>query len=184
VVADTGYYKSEDIKTCQDAGLEPYVARGRMSPSERQGLYGKGCFQYDVASDSYRCPAGAWLVRRGTTQDNGRTVSSYSAPTACAACAQRPRCTSGVARTVTRWEHEERLERMEQRLQQEPTILPRRKAVVEHPYGTIKQRILVGGFLVKGLAKVGAEMSLAHWAYNFKRMVRIVGVAGLLAALR
>jgi transposase len=184
VVADTGYYKGEDIKVCQDTGWEPYVARGKVSPSERQGLYGKPAFQYDAKSDTYRCPAGATLPRQRTLERETKTEWEYSAPSACAACGQKARCTKSAYRTLTRWEHEARLERMDQRLAQEPAVLKRRGGLVEHPYGTIKQRILVGGFLVRGLEKVGAEVSLAHWAYNFKRVVAILGVPALLAALR
>jgi hypothetical protein len=48
---------------------------------------------------------------------------------------------------------------------------------------SIKERILVGGFLLRGLEKVGAEVCLAHWAYNFKRVVQIVGAERLLEAI-
>jgi transposase len=183
VVADTGYYKSQDIKACQDAGVEPYVARSHNSPSEHQGLYGKADFHYDAAADTYRCPAGATLARRRTVDRGDKIEWEYGAPATCVRCAQKHRCTPGRYRTLTRWEHEERLERMEERLARAPVVLARRKALVEHPLGTIKTRILTGGFLVRGLPNVGTEVSLAHWAYNFKRVVNIVGVPALLAAL-
>lgn len=183
VVADTGYYKSQDIKACQEAGVEPYVARSHNSQSEYQGLYGKADFCYDAAADTYRCPAGATLKRRRTVDRGDKIEWEYGAPAACALCAQKSRCTPGRYRTLTRWEHEDRLERMDERLAREPAVLARRKALVEHPLGTIKTRILTGGFLVRGLEKVGAEVGLAHWAYNFKRVVNIIGVPALLAAL-
>ena len=183
VVADTGYYKSQDIKACEDAGVEPYVARSHNSQSEHQGLYGKADFHYDTAADMYRCPAGVTLKRRRTVDRGDKIEWEYGAPAACARCAQKRRCTLGRYRTLTRWEHEDRLERMDERLVREPAVLARRKALVEHPLGTIKMRILTGGFLVRGLEKVGAEVSLAHWAYNFKRVLTIVGVPALLAAL-
>lgn len=183
VVADTGYYKSQDIKACQDAGVEPYVARSHNSQSEHQGLYGKSDFHYDAAADTYRCPAGATLKRRRTVDRGDKIEWEYGAPAACALCAQKRRCTPGRYRTLTRWEHEQRLERMDEQIAREPAVLAQRKALVEHPLGTIKARILAGGFLVRGLEKVGAEVSLAHWAYNFKRVVNIVGVPALLAAL-
>ena len=45
VVADTGYYKTQDIKTCQDAGLEPHVAAPLNSATERAGLFPKQAFR-------------------------------------------------------------------------------------------------------------------------------------------
>ena len=128
-------------------------------------------------------PAGATLKRRRTSDRGDKIEWEYGAPTICVRCAQKHLRTPGRYRTLTRWEHEERLERMDERLAREPAVLARRKALVEHPLGTIKTRILSGGFLVRGLEKVGAEVSLAHWAYNFKRVVNLVGVPALLAAL-
>ena len=40
-----------------------------------------------------------------------------------------------------------------------------------------------GYFLLKGLNKVGAEMSLTVLSYNLKRAINIVGVKNLIAAL-
>lgn len=51
VVADGGYVKSQDIKDCQDAGLEPHLPAVQNSPSERAGQYGKEDFRYDAARD-------------------------------------------------------------------------------------------------------------------------------------
>ena len=71
---------------------------------------------------------------------------------------------------------------MNQRVQQQPEILQKRKTIVEHVHGTIKW-LLPGGFLVKGLKKVQAELSLAHFAYNFRRASKVVGLAKMIATL-
>src|SRR5690606_7506171 len=41
-----------------------------------------------------------------------------------------------------------------------------RKSTVEHPFGTIKQWMNQGAFLMRGLANVNAEFSLTALAYN------------------
>jgi hypothetical protein len=43
---------------------------------------------------------------------------------------------------------------------QRPDILDRRRETVEHPFGTIKQWMNQGAFLMLGLEKVRAEFSL------------------------
>jgi len=182
VVADGGYYKSEDIKTCQDLGMEPHVPAVENSPSERAGFYGKDDFRYDAARDVYHCPGGATLTRRREVEDKGRKLFSYDHPAACAGCALRARCTKAPHRTVSRWEHEERLERMAAAVAAEPEKLAARKCLIEHCWGTLKW-LLPGGFLVRGKVKVGAEVSLAHFGYNLKRALAVVGLARLLAAL-
>jgi transposase len=183
VVADGGYMKSQDIKDCQDADLEPYLPAVQNSPSERLGFYGKADFQYDAGSDVYQCPAGAQLSRVRQMTDKDRIVFNYANEAACAKCPLKRRCTKSDYRTVSRWEHEERLERMAAQVQAAPEKLARRKTIIEHCWGTLHW-LLPGGFLVKGLKKVRAEVSLAAWAYNLRRALAVRGWEKLLAAIR
>jgi hypothetical protein len=182
IVADGGYFKSEDIKACQEMGMEPHLPAVNNSPSERAGLYGKSAFGYDSAKNIYRCPAGAELTFRRQTEDKGRILFNYDNPQACAGCRLKSRCTASAHRTVTRWEHEQSVERMMAAVAARPELLAKRKTLIEHPWGTLKT-ILAGGFLVRGLDKVQAEVSLAHFSYNLKRALAVVGMERLLAAL-
>jgi hypothetical protein len=65
-----------------------------------------------------------------------------------------------------------------------PEILDRRREVVEHPFGSIKQWMNQGAFLTKGLEKVRGEFSLTALAYNLRRALNIVGMEGLMEAVR
>ena len=183
VVADGGYFKSEDIKACQEMGWEAHLPAVENSPSERAGLYGKDDFRYDAAKDVYHCPNGAELSRRRRMEDKGRVVFNYDHPKACAGCPLKARCTKADHRTVSRWEHEAVLERMTAAVAAHPEKLAARKTLIEHPWGTLKW-LLPGGFLVRGKVKVGAEVSLVHFGYNLKRALAVVGLEKLLAALQ
>lgn len=182
VVADGGYYKSEDLKSCQEMGMEPHLPAVQNSPSERAGLLGKSDFRYEAERDVYHCPNGAELSRRRQTQDKGRVLFHYDNPKACAECALKARCTKAEYRTLSRWEHEGSLERMAAAVAAAPAKLAARKTLIEHCWGTLKW-LLAGGFLVRGKEKVGAEVSLAHFGYNWKRALAVVGLEKLLAAL-
>jgi transposase len=182
VVADTGYYKAQDIKDCQDMGLEAHVPTPQNSATKKAGLFGKEDFQYDAARDLYRCPAGVELKRRGQTIDKSRVVHTYANARACAVCVLRNQCTRSSRRLIARWEHEERLERMAAAMRAAPQKLARRKELIEHCWATLKTT-LAGGFIVRGLKRVNAEVSLAHFAYNFRRAFKIMGSARLIAAL-
>lgn len=183
VVADGGYYKSEDIKTCQELGLEAHLPAVANSPSERAGRYGKADFRYDAAQDAYHCPGGAELKRYRELADKGRKLFAYENRSACGSCALKSRCTQTTHRTVSRWEHEAVLERMTAAVAAAPEKLAARKTLIEHCWGTLKW-LLPGGFLVRGKIKVGAEVSLAHFGYNLKRALAVVGLEKLLAALK
>lgn len=180
LVADGGYFTNQDIKQCQEMGIEPHVSPGLYSPSERAGLYGKAEFTYDAEHNCYVCPNQAKLEYQGKNKKTG--FFSYRNRKACASCPLKSKCTESNYRTITRWEHQECIERMLQEMKKHPEKLKARKTLIEHPWGTIKW-LLPGGFLVRGLKKVGAEVSLAHWAYNFKRLLKVIGLEGLLKAL-
>ncbi|HEV2437443.1 MAG TPA: transposase [Verrucomicrobiae bacterium] len=183
VVADGGYYQSQDIKACQEMGVEPHLPAVQNSPSERAGLYGKSDFRYDAAKDLYHCPGGAQLSCRRQMAVEGKIVFNYDNPKACGGCALKAHCTKARYRTVSRWEHEASLERMAAVVAAAPEKLAARKTLIEHCWGTVKW-LLPGGFLVRGKVKVGAEVGLAHFGYNLKRALTVLGLAKLLAALR
>ncbi len=64
-----------------------------------------------------------------------------------------------------------------------PDIVDRRRETVEHPFGTIKQWMNQGAFLMRRLEKVRGEFSLTALAYNLRRAINIVGVQDLIAAI-
>ena len=72
---------------------------------------------------------------------------------------------------------------MAQRLRAEPEKVKQRKAIVEHPFGTIKRSMDQGYFLTRGVGNVRAEMSLTMLAYNMKRVMALMTIEQLLTAL-
>ena len=67
VVADRGYYKGQEIKTCNDAGMAVYIPKSHTSNNRARGLYDKQGFRYLPEDDEYLCPAGERLIWRMTT---------------------------------------------------------------------------------------------------------------------
>jgi hypothetical protein len=163
VVADKGYFRTEDIASCEEAGLTPYVPRPQRGPAVNNGFFRKDEFRYDAARNAYFCPAGQSLtpIREGKLRDLKKV--DYGNAKACRDCALRSRCTKDV-RAVSRLENEDALDLMAERLQARPEILDLRRETVEHPFGTIKQWMNQGAFLMRGLEKVRAEFSLTALA--------------------
>ena len=182
VVADRGYFKAEDIEACEKAGCIPHVPKPQRGSSVREGFFRKDEFRYDAERDAYVCPAGQLLtpIRHGRLRDLEKI--DYGNPRACRECPLRVRCTNDV-RSVSRLENEAVLDRMAERLKARPEILDRRRKVVEHPFGSIKQWMYQGAFLMLGLANVRAEFSLTALAYNLRRALNIVGVEAMTAAV-
>jgi transposase len=189
VLADVGYYSSTELKACEDDGIVAYVppseGTGRL---EKQGRFSLKDFSYDGAADAYRCPAGALLrPMKGRWQNtSGRLEIRYASRKAiCGTCPLRARCLTPKApyRTISRWEHEDVLERHRARMQGAGELMRRRSGIVEHPFGTIKCRAGYRHFLVRGFNKVRGEWSLMALCYNFTRVLNILGFERFVACM-
>lgn len=182
VVADMSYYKGEDIEACEAIGITPYVAGPERGSAVANGRFSKDRFTYDPAADAYHCPGGQLLDTRYRSVTNGHVSIQYSSPAACTACTIRARCTADRWRRINRWENEAVLERMAKRLAERPGILNIRRETVEHPFGSIKQWMNQGAFLMRGLEKVRGGFSLTALAYNLRRAITIIGIPGMIRA--
>jgi transposase len=181
-VADRGYFDSEEILACENAGITVTLPKPMTSNSKAQGRFGKQDFRYLAEDDVYICPAGEKLAYRYTTEENGLVLRRYWT-NACQSCAIKQSCTTGKERRIARWEHEYVLEAVQRRLDEHPEKMRLRRETVEHPFGTIKARMGATHFLMKTLPKVATEMALHVLAYNLTRVMNIMGVRPLMAAM-
>jgi Transposase DDE domain len=181
-VADRGYFNSPEILECAEAGITVTLPKPMTSGAKSQGRFGKQDFVYVPEKDVYRCPAGEQLTYRFSAEEQGKSIRRYWT-TACPKCPLQSRCTTGPERRIPRWEHEHLLEAVQERLDASPEAMRMRRETVEHPFGTMKARMGATHFLTKTLPKVATEMALSVLAYNLTRVMNIVGVKPLIAAI-
>jgi hypothetical protein len=181
-VADRGYFNSPEILECHEAGITVTLPKPQTSGAKADGRFGKQDFAYLPDKDEYRCPAGERLPYRYTTEEDGKVLRRYWT-TACSNCLLKSQCTTGPERRITRWEHEHLLEAVQERLDANPQAMRQRRETVEHPFGTLKMRMGATHFLTKTLPKVAGEMALSVLAYNLTRVINIVGIKPLIAAI-
>ena len=187
VLADRGYLNGEQVLACEGTGVLPCVPKTLTSGHAKRGLFTGQDFVYDAGRDHYTCPAGQHLTKgpaRSDRRAEGDEMDHYRNQTACLDCALKPRCTPAETRRVKRWVHEGVLDTMQARLNRMPDAMKIRRQTVEHPFGTLKAWMGATHFLTRTLAKVRTEMSLQVLAYNMKRMIQILGVGPLMAAIR
>jgi hypothetical protein len=182
-VADRGYWDSQEILACDQAGITVTLPKPMTSSAKFKGRFGKQDFVYLPEEDAYRCPAGEKLRYYDSNVERGLTLRRYWT-TACQSCPIKSHCTTGPQRRIVRWEHEDVLEAVQRRLDLNPQAMRQRREVVEHPFGTIKMRMGATHFLMKTLPKVAGEMALHVLAYNLTRVLNILGIQPLMAALR
>ncbi len=182
-IADRGYFKSEEIQASHEAGITVYVAKTETSNATADGRFGRADFIYDAERDEYRCPAGQALIWRFETIEHGLKLHCYWSSN-CKSCSMKAQCTPSTNRRIKRWVNEALLDAMQERLDHSPDIMRIRRKTVEHPFGTLKFWMGSAHFLTMTMERVSTEMSLHVLAYNMKRMMKIMGAAGLMEAMK
>jgi transposase len=182
-VADVGYYNGDTLRACEADAIVAYVPEAEKNNRlAKQGRFTLKQFVYDAEQNVYFCPAGARLrPMAGDKRDAaGKKHVRYAAlRSVCGACPLRSRCLTDKARRrdVYRWEHQDVVDRHRARMAQPQadTMARRRAALAEHPFGTLKCRAGYRHFLVRGFNKVRGEWGLMALAYNFTRVLNILG---------
>lgn len=190
VCADAGYYDCVDLKNCEDHTITTYVPIARHKVSKKTNTptpeYYPDKFTYNSTSDTVHCPQGQTMNRftsKHKTNDQ-RLIYLYRT-TACKECPVHSACTpSKRGRYIHRWEYEQVIDKLKQRLTQAPDIIKRRKAIIEHIFGTIKKIWGYGTLLLRTMDKVRGEIALMMLTYNMRRAINIVSVGTLLQYLR
>jgi transposase len=130
-VADRGYYSSEEILACHEAGIEVTLPKPVTSGIEAKGRFGKQDFRYVAEEDVYVCPAGEKLAYHYTNEEKGLILHRYWTST-CQSCAIKTRCTTGKQRRITRWEHEHLVDAVQKRLDRNPQAMRQRRETLWH----------------------------------------------------
>lgn len=182
VVADRGYFSGKQVMACTQIGVAATMPKPVTSPNRKKGRFIKEDFRYNAEEDVYLCPAKQKLTYRYSSEEKGMTLRRYFY-TGCPDCPLYAKCTTGKERRITRWEHEHLLEDMQARLDENPEAMQMRRSTVEHPFGTIKDRMGTTHFQMKRLGNVATEMALHVLTYNMTRVMNILGVTALMQAI-
>jgi hypothetical protein len=71
VIADRGYFSSDQILACEEAAITVTLPKPMTSNSKAEGRFGKQDFRYVAAEDVSICPAGERLPYHYTNEENG-----------------------------------------------------------------------------------------------------------------
>jgi len=191
-LADVGYYNGDTLRACEADAIVAYVPEAEKNNRlAKQGRFTLKEFIFDAERNVYRCPAGTELrPMEGYKEDVGgkRYVRYAALQSICRVCPLRSRCLTDKVRRreVYRWEHQDVVDRHRARMAQAEadTMMRRRAALAEHPFGTLKCRAGYRHFLMRGFDKVRGEWSLMALCYNFTRVLNIFGFDGFVTYVR
>ncbi len=191
LLADKGYHTGAELQQCQNENIQTHVAyKEQPSVKHIANEFLAESFEYDKATDSYTCPAGATLTTLGTWHNKkgeaGETSFRFKTyrTTACKTCTLRAQCTKLPKRIIQRSEYQDAVDKNDNNIKQNPHYYKRRQAICEHPFGTIKRQWGYTYTLVKGLQKVNGEMSLIMFCYNFMHTQNLLGFDKMLEAIK
>jgi transposase len=191
VLADKGYHTGAELLHCQRDNMITHVAY-KEQPSVKHIAHEflAESFDYDKATDSYTCPAGAtlttlgtWHNKKGEAHETSFRFKTYRTG-ACKTCPLKSQCTKLSKRIIQRSEYQDAVDINDNNIKQNPHYYKRRQAICEHPFGSIKRHWGYTHTLLKGLQKVNGEMNLIMFCYNFMRTKNILGFKKMLEAIQ
>ena len=191
VLADKGYHTGAELQQCQEEHMITHVAyKEQPSVKHIATEFLSENFNYDKATDSYTCPAGAvltslgtWHNKKGEANETSYRFKTYRTD-GCKTCPLKNQCTKLPKRIIHRSEYQDAVDINNNNIKQNPHYYKRRQAIVEHPFGSIKRHWGYTHTLLKGLQKVNGEMNLIMFCYNFMRTKNIMGFAKMLQAIQ
>jgi hypothetical protein len=183
ILADKGYYQADDLIKCEENGTTTYVTHQVYANSTGNPEYYPAKFKYNEEEDVYICPEGHKLHRIKHKKDAPVQIK-YRNYEACAKCPNKDKCTKAEkGRIISRSKHQDFLDIVDARTMDNMDKYAKRQMIIEHPFGTVKRSMGATYFLRRGLESVKAEAALIFLAYNMKRAINILGVAGILERL-
>lgn len=188
VCADAGYASTQDLKEI-DKDIKVVVPSSRQTEIEnnKQAIkrFDKEHFIYDKEKNEYVCPEGKSLKYQAYCRGENRRQYQARAKD-CQQCPHYGTCTiSKTGRQIMRLADQEIKERFEA-IYASPEgqdIHKTRKEKAELPFGHMKRNLGAGQFMLRGKAKVNAEVSILSTCFNISRMISILGVPNLTLAL-
>ena len=100
LVGDTVYGAVRLLKWLVDRNITPHVPVWDKS-ARPDGTFSRADFVFDQDRNVYVCPGGAELTSTGNI-DQGHIVYYRASKSDCSRCLLKPKCTTAVARKITR----------------------------------------------------------------------------------
>ena len=181
-VFDKGYNNAQQMHRCHQMGVETHVAITAPSANAPDKGFNVSEFIYNKESDTYTCPAKQTLITNGNWYlKRVYRVKQYKTKH-CNGCPLKASCSTSIrGRIIERHEFAESLERNKRAQEERPEIYQQRQSIVEHPFGTMKRQWGFDHIMTKKTMKhASADVGLIFIAYNLRRLITLIGIAGLI----
>jgi Transposase DDE domain len=173
LAGDTAYGAVRLLKWLVDRNITPHIPVWDKS-ARSDGTFSRADFVFDRQRNIYICPGGAKLTSTGNV-DQGHIVYYRANKRDCSTCELKPRCTTAVARKVTRDLHEEVRDRVRDLANTEAFQRScRERKKVEMRFAHMKRILKLDRLRLRGLTGVKDEVLLTATAQNLRRLAKLL----------
>ena len=173
LAGDTAYGAAKLLKWLWDRGITPHVPVWDKS-ARPDGKFSRANFAFDKERNVYVCPAGAELTHSGVV-DQGRILPYRASTNDCSICKLKPRCTTAVARKVSRDIDEDVRDHVRALANTEAFQLScRERKKVEVRFAHMKRILKLDRLRLRGLSGVRDEVLLTATAQNLRRLAKFI----------
>jgi len=176
LAGDTAYGAVKLLKWLIDQKIAPHIPVWDNS-ARRDGTFSRADFAFDAERNIYVCPGSKELTSTGNI-DQGHIVYYRASKRDCSACLLKPKCTTAVARKITRDVDEDIRDRVRALARTEAfqqSHCERKK--VEMRFAHMKRILRLDRLRLRGLSGARDEVLLTATAQNLKRLVKLLGRA-------
>jgi IS5 family transposase len=168
--ADKGYGTAENYTRLQERGTRPCIPHKLVR--EDPAMFPRSRFAYDPKSDTYCCPAGQTLTRRGKAVDDRHRYQPQNG--VCQNCPLKNQCTAGKQRIISRQLRQDAIDWADQVLsrQQRKSRMRKRKIRVEGSFADASNRHGYKRARWRGSAPVTIQNLLIGATQNLRKLVR------------
>lgn len=172
IVADKGYGTAENYQALHERDVTPCIPHKKPTEAA-DGKFRRSDFHYDPSTDTYRCPAGQTLHRRGEPSDNRHRYKA--AQGVCAACELRAQCTDNKhGRLLSRHVLQDAIDRADHAHSppQRRRLMRRRKAIGEGSFADAANRHGYKRMRWRGRRRATIQNLMIAATQNLRKLLR------------
>jgi transposase len=173
LAGDTVYGAVRLLKWLVDRKITPHVPVWDKS-ARHDGTFNRSDFVFDRERNVYTCPGGAELTSTGNI-DQGHIVYYRASKNDCSVCSLKPKCTTAVARKITRDLDEDARDHVRALANTEAFQQSRReRKKIEMRFAHMKRILRLDRLRLRGLSGARDEVLLTATAQNLRRLAKLL----------
>ena len=173
LAGDTVYGAVRLLKWLVDRKITPHVPVWDKS-ARHDGTFSRAHFVFGRERNVYTCPGGAELTTTGTI-DQGHIAYYRASKNDCSTCLLKPKCTTAVARKITRDVDEDIRDRVRALANTEAFQQSRReRKKIEMRFAHMKRILRLDRLRLRGLSGARDEVLLTATAQNLRRLAKLL----------